>query len=248
MTPKRKEVTNRIVSWIDMIIPGDTTNGKLMRERLDALTDQEFEDYIRRLKPARTPEDIAQREILPFYIPNLSKNRVSIARNYEIARKLGRSLMHRLVMTDGPTGLKYVTPHEYPVYDLPVRRQAQTLIKKRSIPEHNQRVDDLTDQPTSESKGSRISAPELAALASRGLDNTIMEYDKVRGGDSAAYREMKRQLIENGECTLEQVSGLGIAKSTKTAGVLLNCMHIGNNFDPDTPVPDDARKPTKSRR
>lgn len=242
MNAKRKKVTAFILEQFAKIIPGDDSNVKLMASKLGAMSDSEFGDYIKRLKPVKTDEDIKAREWLPFYVPNLGTNRVSIARNYEIVRGLGKSLAHRLVMTDPTTGLRYVTPHEYPVYDLPVRRQAQTVVKKRSIPEHNQRIDDLTDQPTSESKGSRISSPEGVALLSRGLDYTMLEFAKVRGGDSAAYREFKRLLVENGEVSMDQLMGLGIAKSTLTASVFFNCMHIGNNMDPTTKVPDDARK------
>lgn len=242
MNAKRKQVTEFILSNIAKLIPEDKTNVELLGKKFAAMSDQEFEAYIRKLGPARTPEEISQRETLPFYVPNLGKHRVSIARNYQIARDLGKSLEHRLVMTDGATGLQYVTPHPYPVLDLPVRRQAQTIPKKRSIPEHNQRIDDLTGQPTSESKGSRISAPEHVSLSSRRLDNTLMEFLKVRGGDNAAYREFKRILSENGEVSMSDLTGLGIAKSTETASVFFNCMLIGNNLDPSTPVPEDAKR------
>lgn len=241
MNAKRKRVTDFILENIARITPGDTKNRDLMKKRLDSLSDKEFENYLKRLKPAKTPEEIANREILPLYIPNLAKMKVSIANNYRHAKDLGKSLEHRLLMTDPSTGNVYLTPHIYPVFDLPVRRQAQTIVKKRSIPEHSKKVDDLTDQPIGESKGSRISAPELVSLSSRGLDDTILEFIKIRSGDASAYREMKRQLIETGECNLDQVIGLGKVKSTKTLSTFFNCMHIGNNIDPDTRVPDDAR-------
>lgn len=242
MNAKRTAVMDHICKYVDMIIPGDTTNSTLLREQLGKLSDKDFEAFLRTLKPTNDPAEIAKRNVLPFYKPNLVGKRISIARNFRIAEKLGKKLRHRLVMTDPVTGNEYVTPHEYPVLDLPVRRQAQTIVKKRSIPEHNQRIDELTGQPTADSKGSRISSPELAALASRGLDNTIREFVDFRGGNDAAYREMRRQLIETGECSSSQLEGLGRAKSTNTASVLLNCMMIGNNFNPDTRVPDDARK------
>lgn len=243
MNAKRKKVEAFILEQVQKITPDDDTNVKLLTNDFKALSDQEFEDFIRGLGPATTPEQIAKRQWIPIVVPNLGKTRISIARNYQIARDLGRSIEHRLVMTDPHTGLQYVTPHAYPVLDLPVRRQAQTVAKKRSIPEHNQRVDDLTGQPTSESKGSRISQPELASLSSRGLDNTIMEFINVRGGNAPAYREMRRQLIENGEVTLAQLEGLGTAKSTNTAATLFNCMLIGNNLNPATKVPEDALRP-----
>lgn len=242
MSAKRKKVTAFILEQIAKFTPGDDTNVKLLGSKLNALTDSAFEEYIRTLKPVKTAEDLKKRQYLPFYLPNLSGQRISIARQYQIARDLGRSLSHRLVMTDPSTGTRYVTPHEYPVYDLPIRRQAQTVTKKRSIPEHNQKIDDLTEQPSSSEKGSRISSPEGVALLSRGLDYTMLEFAKVRGGDGAAYREFSRRLIEDGEVSMQDLMGLGIAKSTLTAATYFNCMHLGNNLNPETKVPDDARK------
>lgn len=241
MNKKREQVTAFFVEQFDKILPGDKSNGLRLKEQLDKFTDKEFEAYLTKLGPSKTPEQISQREVLPFYCPVGYPHRISIARNYQIARELGRSLAHRLVMTDGPTGEQYVTPHLYPVYDLMVRRQSQTLVKKRSVPEQAQRVDDLTGQPTALSKGSRISAPELAALASRGLDNTIMEFINFRGGNVEGYREMHRLLVENGECSIASLEGVGRAKSTATAEIMLNCMHIGNNMNPDTKVPENAK-------
>lgn len=241
MNAKRKKVEAFIIENVNKILPGDDSNEKNLKLMFGEMNDEEFEAYIRKLGPSKTPEEIAQREFIPIIVPNFAKVRVSIARNYQIARDLGRSLEHRLVMTDGPTGIQYVTPHLYPVLDLPVRRQAQTVVKKRSIPEHHQRTDDLTGQPTSMSKGSRISSPELSSLLSRRLDHTVMEFANVRGGNEAAYREFKRLLIENGEVDLEQLEGLGIVKSTKTLSAFFNSMMIGNNIDPTTKVPDDAR-------
>lgn len=244
MNEKRRKVTEFILSKFDTILPGDKTNSERLRADFEAMSDVEFEAFIKRLKPARTPEEIKNRLFLPFYVPNLRKNgvRLSIARNYQIARDMGRSIEERLIMTDGSTGLKYVTPHVYPIYDLIVRRQAQTGSKKRSIPEHHQRLDDLTDQPTVDSKGSRISSPEFSSLIQKRLDNTVIELTHVRGGNALAAREFTRALVEEGEVDLSQLEGMGIARSTKTASTFLNTMLIGNNLDPATKVPDDARK------
>lgn len=244
MNEKRRKVTEFICKQFDKILPGDKTNSERVKADLDSLSDAEFEAMVKRFKPARTPDEIKNRLFLPFYVPNLRKNgvRLSIARNYQIARDLGRSIEERLIMTDGATGLKYVTPHVYPIYDLIVRRQAQTGSKKRSIPEHHQRLDDLTDQPTVDSKGSRISSPEFGSLIQKRLDNTVIELTHVRGGNALAAREFTRALVEEGQVSLSQLEGLGIARSTKTLSTFLNTMLIGNNLDPATKVPDDARK------
>lgn len=244
MNEKRRKVCEWIYAQFDKILPGDKTNSERLKADFDSMSDAEFEAYLKRLKHAVTDEEVKQRLFIPFYVPNLRKNgvRLSIARNYQIARDLGRSIEERLIMTDPATGRRYVTPHTYPNYDLIVRRQAQTGSKKRAIPEHHQRLDDLTDQPTVDSKGSRISSPEFNSLIQKALDNTVTELTHVRGGNALAAREFTRLLVENGEVNLSQLEGLGIARSTKTASTFLNSMLIGNNLDPSTKVPDDARK------
>lgn len=247
MNAKRKKVEEFILSYVAEVVPGDDSNVKLLKDQFAGMSDTMFEEWVRGLGPAITPEEITRRHFIPIIVPNMSGKRVSIANNYRLVKKLGRQLEHRLIMTDGATGEEYVTPHFYPVYDLPVRRQAQTQMKKSSIPSHNQRVDDLTDQPTSLSKGSRISSVEMSSLLGRRLDNTVTEFVGVRGGNAEAYREYRRQLIENGSVSLKDLEGLGMRKSTLSMAVYLNCMLIGNNLDKNTVVPDDA-KPDNLRR
>lgn len=247
MNAKRKKCTEWLLEFVAKVVPGDTSNVDLLKADLEKLTDAEFEDWVRRVGPAKTPEELANRIFIPIIVPNLRGPRVSIANNYKLARELGRSLEHRLIMVDGATGLEYVTPHFYPVYDLPVRRQAQTQAKKGSIPSHNQRTDDLTDQPTSMSKGSRMSSVELASLLGRRLDYTVLETAGTRGGNSVAYREFKRQLIDTGSASLESLEGLGNNKSTESLAIYFNCICLGNNLLPSTPVPEDA-KPDSLRR
>lgn len=247
MNAKRKQVEKFILDFVKEVVPGDTSNVDLLKADFAEMSDEQFETWLKGLKPAVTPEEISQRHYIPIIVPNLSGNRVSIANNYRLVRdKLGRTLEHRLVITDGSTGLEAVTPHYYPVYDLPVRRQAQTQMKKSSIPSHNQRTDDLTDQPSSMSKGSRISQVELSSLLGRRLDYTAFEFINIRGGNAQAYREYRRQLIDNGRVSIADLEGLGRAKSMYTLSKYLKGMALGNNLDPDSPVPEDA-KPDNQR-
>lgn len=247
MAASRSEVINFIVKHVDSIIPGYKFNGELVREKLSALSDAEFKSFMEGLKPKSELSPGQERSVIPFYLPNLSKHKVNIARMFRLARNLGRPFMHRLVMTDPKTGVRYLTPHEYPCMDISVRRQAQTGFKKRSIPGVRQQVDDLTGQPTAISKGSRISSTELKFLRSRNLPNVQTELVHIRGGSRVAYREFRRRLFENGEVTVEELQGLGAAKSTETLAALMNSQHLGNNVLPNTKVPEDAL-PLKIRK
>lgn len=238
---RRQEVTDFIVAELDKIVPGDVHNGQLIRQQLEGMSDADFEDYMRRLLPPTDAQSLAEREILPFYSPNLAEKKIMIAPLIRQARDLGVEIYQRLVVTDRHTGLTQLTPHRYPVFDIPVRRQAQTLTKKSSIPTSDHIVDDLTAQPTSDSKGSKISSPELQSLLSQGLDNMVTEFIKYRGGDEAAYRELERNLIENGRVSTTQLNGLGITKSVQTLSTFFKGMHIGNNLDPRDKVPDHVK-------
>lgn len=241
MAGKREAVIDFIVSKLDSIVPGDKTNGELVRKRLEALTEKEFSLFMEGLKPKDQLSEEEARSVIPFYLPNLSKNRIDLKRMFKLVEDLNRSFKHRLWMTDPKTGVKYLTPHEYICMDIPVRRQAQTGFKKRSIPDSKQQIDDLTGQSTAMSKGSRISSPELKFLDSRNLQAVQTEFVHVRGGNVNAYREFKRRLMQDGQVTLEELQGFGPVKSAETLSAFLNAQHLGNNILPETKVPDDAR-------
>lgn len=234
---KRKKVTDWLVSAVNDVIKGYNTNGELLREMLDGLSLADFESYIRNFKVK--PNSGVKRSILAYYLPNLSKHKISIARLFDLHDKIGRPASQRLVMTDSNTGVKYLTPHLYPIVILPVRRQSQTIDKKASIPSGQQPIDELTHQPVQSSKGSSVTQPEIGSLAGRNLDATLYELLNVRGGNEVARREFRRQLINSGSGSLDSLRGIGSIKSVDTLSVYLNGMHLGNNTNPDTKVPED---------
>lgn len=240
MATKRAEITDFIVGCVDNIIPGYKKAGELARLEIEQMDDAQFATWVEGLAPKALLAEGVQRSYIPFYLPNLQKEKVSIARCFKIVRELGYSLSHRLVMTDPLTGVTYLTPHEYPCMDIVARRQAQTAYKKRSIPGVRQQIDALTGQPTATSKGSRISSPEAKFLDSRGLVEVQRELMHVRGGAVAAYRAFKKQLFNFGEVDMKDLAGLGPAKSSQVLSAYLNAQHLGNNILPGTAVPEDA--------
>lgn len=236
---KRKTVTDFIVKAIDDIIPAYKENGKMLREMLESLSDSEFDDYIQGFKREPGKDPNKPRSIIPYYLPNLSKHRLSISRLFDLHDKIGRSASQRLIMYDALTGREYVTPHEYPVVVLPVRRQSQTVAVKSSIPSGRQPIDELTHQPIQTSKGASMTQPEIGSLAARGLESTLYEILNVRGGNETARREFRKQLLETGSGNLDSLSGIGTIKSVDTMAIYLNGMHLGNNSRIDSRVPED---------
>ena len=218
----RKAATRELLKYIDKILPGGE-NVKVYEEQLGKLTDAEFDAYMEKLESGE--------ETLFLVAPNLAKNRLSVERNLEIAKELNHNFFERLWLTDPHTGTTYLAPIPYLVVDLPLRRQAQLLNKKISIPDNNDHIDEMTGQPTGPSKGSKLSFPELQTLYAQGLDRTIEELIKFRGGDTEAFRQMNAEMINKGSVSLDALADKGTrVKSTETLSVLLKSMHLDNNL------------------
>jgi hypothetical protein len=217
----RARATEAILSWIDQFVPGGE-NKALYEKQLNALTDEAFHHYMEQLRDGTAT--------LSLVVPNLSKNRLSVERNFKIAEKLNYSLFQRLWLTDPHTGTTYLTPLPYLVVDLPLRRQAQMLSKKTNIPQRTDTVDVLSGQPVGPSKGGSLSFPELQTLYAQGLERTIEELAKFRGGDEDAYRAMNRSLIESGNASLDRLGKQSRVKSTETLSAFLKAAHLQNNL------------------
>lgn len=218
----RKAATKELLKYIDKLLPGGE-NVKIYEEQLAKLTDAQFDAYMTKLESGE--------ETLFLVAPNLSKNRLSVDRNLEIAKELNHNFFERLWLTDPHTGTTYLTPVPYLVVDLPLRRQAQLLNKKISIPDNNSHIDEMTGQATGPSKGSKLSFPELQTLYAQGLDRTIEELIKFRGGDTEAFRQMNAEMIDKGSVSLDALIDKGTrVKSTETLNILLKAMHFDNNL------------------
>jgi hypothetical protein len=228
----RADVTDFIVSNIALMIPGDDYNPNVTRSRLEAMSDAEFDAYMRSLAKPETEEEKATQEILPFVSPPMDDTRLTMDNLMLVADNVGLKLFERLWITDPQTGVTYLTPNEYPVLDMLVRRQAQMLTKKSSIPEDARHVDEMSGQVTGKSKGSKISFPEVQAQLAQNLTSTLIEEIKIRGGDESAQLEFDRQLIEHGEANIDDVTTDGqVTKSTSNTAILFRGMMIDTDLD-----------------
>lgn len=227
----RAAATAFILDNIAQIDSNDKENVELIKNQLASLTDAQFESYMKRLAEVTPADPDRQQDCLSYYAPNLGNTKITIENNLKLASKLGHKFFERLWLTDAQTGVTYLTPNEYLVIDLPIRRQAQLLIKKASIPLDHKSVDELSGQVTGGSKGSKLSFPELQAQVSQGLDQTIIEEIKIRGGDEKAYQEFERQMVEKGSVSQSEILSMGTkVKTTETLATLLKGMHLDNNL------------------
>ncbi len=218
----RKAAIAEAIKWVNKLLPGGEM-GKIYQAQFDAMNDEQFDTYMERLASGE--------EILPLYAPNLNENKLSVERNLKVADELGHKFFQRLWLTDPQTGKRYLTPVEYLIVDLPVRRQAQMLVTKIKIPENNRHVDELTGQPTGPSKGSKISFPETQVIYAQGLDAPLVEFLKIRGGDIKAFQEMNRSIFNTGGVSLAHLAKTPtVTRSVQTASILLKAAHLQNNL------------------
>ena len=70
-----------------------------------------------------------------------------------------------------------------------------------SIPKTQRVINALTGQPTGDSKGAGISHPELRVCAAMGLDSTMIELMKYRGGDNRGKAALTASLIRTGRAS-----------------------------------------------
>lgn len=218
----REKATKEIIKWVERILPGGE-NRKVYEHYLGQLSDVEFDDYMEKLASGE--------ETLFLVAPNFNDAQISIDNNLDIAEEIGHPFFERLWLTDPQSGTTYLTPIPYMVIDLPLRRQAQTLNKKISIPENANHADDVfTGQAAGPSKGAKVSYPELQTLYAQGLDATIEELIRLRGGDEDGFKQMTNEVIKTGSVNIDTIQSKTRVKSTETLSVLLKSAHLNNNL------------------
>lgn len=208
-SPKRQQAEKTILHYISRIVTGKE-NVKLYEDLFASMTDQDFHQFMLDLQSGK--------KHLAVIIPNGNKNiTADVENNVKLAKELGFEFFQRLKITNSMDLPDHLTPNKYMIIKLPVKRASQLLSKKISIPEHNNSIDTLTGQVTGDSKGSKITNPELQILIGLGLKESLKELMKMRGGDKGEQAAMTQLLIKQGMVTqaqAEQYSTGVISKKT----------------------------------
>ena len=217
---KRQKVEAFIIKHINILDPSGT-NGKRYKDLFDSWSDIQFTSYMEGLR------DGSMKIVL--YAPNLKINLKQID-IFNCAESLGLKMFERIRLWDSTTNRYYLTPQEYPVLLLPVRRLKQYLMNKISVPESDTKIDAFSGQVVKPDKGSSISSVEMQTILSKGLKTSISELIRVRGGDLSAYASFKSQLEEIGSASLNDLPDDSRARSSVIASTYLTAMHIKNNL------------------
>lgn len=222
MSDNRASTEQFILKQLHELAPGSDT-WKFYKDRFATMDDAAFKSFMERLENGS--------EFLVLIAPNFSNSGLSIKRNLDLAKKLGHKFFQKLWMGAQGERRAYLTPIEYLVVDLPLRRASQLLIKKIRTPHHNKTVDMLSGQPTSDSKGAKISFPELQNLAAMGLDNSVVEMMKYRGGDIKGFNAMNAMIARYGTTNLSTLKNFASGvESTRTLKTFLTSMHLRNSL------------------
>lgn len=186
----------------------------LYKERFKIMTDKEFDEFM-------------QDDYLPIIEPVGSDSKITLENNFNFAKKIGYEFFQHLHFSATETLPAYVTPNRYLIYKLPIKRAAQTLDKKKAIPDDMHSVDIMTGQVTTTSKASKITMPEIQILVGLGLKSTLVELLKTRGGDLGEATALDNLLFRDGivtQANLRQYQ-TGVVSSKNLKNFFLG-MHI----------------------
>lgn len=217
--PKRKTIEDFIIKYIGKIATGEH-NVNLYRELFRRMNNEEFKKFMEDLRDGK--------KHLTIIIPNGMKEiKTDMGNNMKIAKELGFEFYQRLKITGSSSIPDYITPNKYLVIKLPVKRASQLLSKKISIPRDNKSRDLLTGQVTGDSKAAKLTNPEVQILLGLGLENSIKELMKFRGGDLGAGTAMNNDIIRYGQASQQMAArhSTGVV-STKTLKQFFQAMHI----------------------
>ena len=221
MTPKRKAVQDYVMKVIAMQDPSKY-NVNVYEDFFSHMSDDAFDQWMHTLKDNPHAK-------MTFLVPPL-KVVIDINQAVKVAKFLGVKILERIRLWD-PKGKRYcLTPEEYFILRLPVRRLKQYLLDGLSVPDSDKRLNPLTDQVVKPDKGSAISFPQAQMIAEKDLTKTLHELMTIRGGDARAYAIMKSEIEETGYSDTSVMEGTAGVKSAQTLRTFLNAMHLDNNI------------------
>lgn len=224
MSELRKRVENLIIRRAEEICPKHG-NKEYYKEKFAAMSDRQFDQYMKSLRDGAT---------ITILSPNGKEGGLVMENLLELLEKYKRKVFERIWMPDGEGG-RYLTPKEYPVITLPLRRQTQSQSKKIGVAENNRHRDALSGQVTGPSKASRTSYPQLQMIFSQinnpdGKNWSLNEFINIRGGNKKGMEELERQIAETGEVDLESFADKGEAQIIQIIRNRLKAMHLANTL------------------
>ena len=197
----RKEFKEVLLAGVADILKTDKKvsdhNIGLISNLIDNMSDKELDALV---------DDIANgKSIIPLVVPNGST--IDYEDLLDTTKKRKVQLHKKIITTDGTKRTKGRIARL--VMEVPVKKLAQLVDKKRSIADDQHSVNHLTGQVTGASKSMSITNPELSLWSGNGMSDSIREATKYRGGDvnsKLVIEKLAESGIEITQATLEQYS------------------------------------------
>lgn len=214
----RKAAEDFIIKFIKKLIP-KSDNAKIYVDLFAGMSDKKFDEFIKDLETGN--------KFLPIIMPNFSDTGLSVENNLKVAEELDYDFFQKLWIEGSGDIPTYLTPIKYLVVDLPLRRASQMLTKKISVPPDNKVIDAMTGQPTGESKGAKMSYPEIQLCTAMGLEKSMVELLKYRGGDNKGHAALNNLISKTGSVNQSTLSHFASGvESTKTLKTYLTAAHL----------------------
>lgn len=216
----RTSVETELYSVLDKITQSNE-NSERYKSVFANMSDQEFRAFFKEIEEGKRK--------LCIYIPNHGKSSMDFSTIIREGEKLGCKFYGHIV--DEIDGVITRSSQEVMVLKSPIRRLAQSLDAKISLPAGDSKVDAITGQVAGDDRAASISSIELSVLTDIGLTKTSTELATVRGGDAGAYSYLKAATVNTGMASLASAmdyrTGVGARQATK---VLLLGKHIKTNL------------------
>jgi len=211
MNSKRKKVEDYILKYISKIMKNDF-NVKLYKDMFSKMSDKEFHKFM---------EDLRDGNInLQFIVPHELEKEVSIDNNFKIGKELGIKFYSRLKIKGKNNMPDYFTKDKYLILRLPIRKLKQTIGKGISITENRKRINTATGQPIDDSRASTLTLPEIQLLTSMGLEKSVVELMKDRGGDTDAFNILISSMIKHGRSNRNLIDTYSIGSKPRSLRTL----------------------------
>lgn len=222
MSKNRKKTEDFIKTYVERIAKG---NGEIYARLFETMDDKRFDEWMEQVGSGAVK--------LAVISPNFSKDPITVENNLKIADELGHNFFQQVWIEGDGDNPTYLTPVEYLVMDMPVRRASQTIVKKRSVPKSSRPIDSLTGQVSNsrDTKGAKISYPELQLASAMGLTKGLEEMIKYRGGDVMGNIALHGMISKHGSASMAALSQYSTGvESTKTLHAYLTAAHLKNNL------------------
>lgn len=206
MTPKRKAAEAAILATLTRMEPGGL-NAERYKEKFKSMSDTEFDSWMKAIRD--------KKKKLVLFAPNM-KIALQRADLLKAAKALNVKLFERINLWDSSSKRRYLTPKEYLVLRLPVRRSQQMIQRKISTPESDRSINQLTGQVRKPDKGASLSMIEMKVLSDKGLTKTVSELVTIRGGNPEGYGDFRTYLEDSGSVSLKEIDARHRPRSIHT--------------------------------